>query len=119
MCFADSVLQVIVYCPSFHQLFAELSPGEGAGDGGLGSEVSGGLGASSGMNGVNGLGGTSGSRTAAEASAYLLVEATVEFLSEFVVDSRSKDLRDPKGKASVNASVDGKIASGSAMTSRT
>jgi len=76
MCFANSVLRITVYCPPFHQLFVEL----GRVLGGAGP----GLGVSSGMNGINGVGETSGSGTAAEASAYSLVEATVEFLSSLL-----------------------------------
>ena len=86
MYFANSVLQIMVYCPPFHRLFAELGAVLG------GSGPSSGLGVSSGMNGIYGVGRTSGNGTAAEASTYLLVEATVEFLREFVVDDRSKDL---------------------------
>ena len=59
--------------------------------------------------------GLSGNGTAAEASAYPLVEATVEFLREFVVDDdRSKELKE-KGKA--NVSINGKVASGSGLSS--
>jgi ubiquitin carboxyl-terminal hydrolase 10 len=107
MCFANSVLQIMVYCPPFHRLFAELG------------KVLGGVGLSA-VAGTSASGtsasGTSASGTAAEASAYPLVEATVEFLKEFVVDDdRSKELKDPKGKA--NANINGKIASGSASGS--
>jgi ubiquitin carboxyl-terminal hydrolase 10 len=98
MCFANSVLQIMVYCPPFHRLFAELG------------KVLGGVG----LGGISGV--TSGNGAAAEASAYPLVEATVDFLKEFVVDDdRSKDLKDPKGKA--NANVNGKVVSGSASGS--
>jgi len=104
LCFANSVLQIMVYCPPFHRLFAKL----GRVLGGAGP----GLGDSSGMNGINGVGWMSGNGTAAEASAYPLVEATVEFLREFVVDDdRSKDLKE---KGNANANVNGKVASGSA-----
>ena len=98
----------MVYCPPFHRLFAELGRVFG------GSGSSGGLGVSSqGMNGINGMAGKNGDGTAAEASAYPLVEATVEFLREFVVDEdRSKDLKE-KGKA--NANVSGRVTSGSAL----
>jgi ubiquitin carboxyl-terminal hydrolase 10 len=96
MCFANSVLQIMVYCPPFHRLFAELG------------KVLGGVGLSA-VAGTSGNG-TSGNGTAAEASAYPLVEATVEFLREFVVDDdRSKDLKDLKGKA--NANVNGRKGS--------
>jgi hypothetical protein len=94
MCFANSVLQIILYCPPFHRLFAELG------------KVLGGVG----LSGINGV--TSGNGASGEASAYPLVEATVEFLREFVVDDdRSRELKDPKGKG--NANINGKIASGS------
>src|SRR5260370_18876 len=64
MCFANSVLQIMLYCPPFHWLFAELRRVlEGSGPSG------------SAMNGINGVDGTSGNGTAAEASAYPLVEA--------------------------------------------
>jgi len=66
----------MVYCPPFHRLFAELGTVLG------GSGPSSGLGVSSGMNGINGVGGTSGNGTAAEASAYPLVEATVAVFEE-------------------------------------
>ena len=98
MCFANSVLQIMVYCPLFHRLFAKL--GKVLGSVGL-----------SGVPGMNGNG------AAAEASAYPLVEATVEFLKEFVVDDdRSKDLKE-KGKANPNANVNGNVALGSASAS--
>jgi len=94
----------MVCCPPFHRLFAEL----GRVLGGAGP----GLGVSSGINGINGVGGTSGNGTAAEASAYPVVEATAEFLRDFVVDDdRWKDLKE---KGSANANVNGKVASGSA-----
>jgi len=62
---------------SFHWLFAEVLGGSGP---------SSGLGVSSGMNGINGVGGTIGYGAAVEASMYPLIEATVEFLREFVVE---------------------------------
>ena len=98
MCFANSVLQIMVYCPPFHRLFAELGRVLGAG----------------GLNGVGGK--TEG--TAAEESAYPLVEATVEFLREFVVDDKPKEKDSKeKGQANANASVNGRVASTSASTS--
>ena len=103
MCFANSVLQIMVYCPPFHRLFAELG------------KVLGGVGLS-GVPGTSGNG--SGNGTAAEASAYPLVEATVEFLREFVVeDDRSKDLKE-KGKANSNVNAKVALASGSGSSSR-
>ena len=74
-----------------------------------------------GGGGLSGIAGTSGNGTAAEASAYLLVEGTMEFLREFVVDdNRLKDLKE-KGNANANANINGKVssASGSGMSSRT
>jgi ubiquitin carboxyl-terminal hydrolase 10 len=99
MCFANSVLQIMVYCPPFHQLFAEWG------------KVFVGV-------GLSGVAGTSGNGTGVEASAFPLVKATVEFLREFVVvdDDRPKDLKE-KGTANANANVNGKIASGSASSS--
>ena len=86
----------MVYRPPFHRLFAELGKVLGA-------------------VGLSRVAGVSGNGTGAEASAYLLVEATVEFLREFVGnDDKSKDSKE-KGKVNVN--VNGKVASGSASGS--
>lgn len=63
MCFANAVLQVLVYCPPFHRLFAELGKVL------VGPVVAG----------------------KDNASATPLVDATVEFLREFVDDKRRKD----------------------------
>jgi hypothetical protein len=53
------------------------------------------------------VGGTSGNGTAAEASAYPLVEATVEFLREFVVDDdRSKDLKERARRTRMRTSME-------------
>lgn len=90
MCFANSVLQIMLYCPPFHRLFAELG------------RVLGGVGVSSGGKG-NGDGTTA---AVVEESAYPLVEATVEFLKEFVGDDRLRD-----------ASVNGRVGSGSTSAS--
>jgi len=49
MYFVNSVLQIIVYCPPFHRLFAELGTVLG------GSGPPSGLGVSSDMNGINGV----------------------------------------------------------------
>jgi len=117
MCFANSVLQIMVYCPPFHRLFAESgrvlggSGTSGVGSSGLGA---GALGVGAGMNGMVGK---NGDGTGAEASAYPLVDATVEFLKEFVVDDdKSKDLKE-KGKASAISNLNRKVASGSASGS--
>ena len=70
--------------------------------------------------GLSGVAAMSGNGMAAEASAYPLIEATVEFLREFVVDDdRSKDLKE-KGNTNANANVNGNVssASGSGLSSR-
>jgi len=67
------------------------------------------------MNGINGMAGKNRDGTEAEMSTYSLVEATVEFLREFVVDDeRSKDLKE-QGRANVN--INGKVVLGSASGS--
>ena len=92
----------MVDSPPFHQLFAELGVLGGSGPSGLG-----GLGVSRGMNGINGEGGTSGNGTAAEASVYPLVKATVGFLREFVVDNdRLKDLKEKARRTRTRTSMD-------------
>jgi len=63
----------------------------------------------------------SGNGAAADASAYPLIDATVEFLKEFVVDDdKPKDLKE-KGKANAISNFNGKVAwgSGSGSSSRT
>jgi hypothetical protein len=80
---------------------------------GSGPSDSGGLGVSSGMSGINGMAGRNGDGTAGEASACLLVEATVEFLKEFVVDDdKARESKGLKGKTSMNANVNGKVVWG-------
>ena len=59
MYFANSVLQVSVYCPPFHRLFSELWR-------------------------VGGSGKTEGGSRCVEESKYSDVDTTVEFLNEFV-----------------------------------
>jgi len=63
MCFANAVLQLLVYCPAFWKLFRELDRLIGPRDGGEGQ-------------------GTGGSAT-------LLVDATVRFLEEFVYEEKT------------------------------
>ena len=77
MCFANSVLQIMVYCLPFHWLFAKL-------------------GRVLGMGGLSGVGGkTEG--TVVEESAYPLIEATVEeVLREFVVDDKLKESKEER-----------------------
>ena len=128
MCFANSVLQIMVYCPPFHRLFAELGrvlvlSGVGSGAGFLNGGVTGG----SGVNKANGV--------VVEESRYPLVDATVEFLREFVVvddsfkESKEKERntspnpniningRGPSG--SISASASASASSSSASSSRT
>jgi ubiquitin carboxyl-terminal hydrolase 10 len=62
MCFANAVLQLLVYCPPFWKLFRELGRLMGPRDRGEGQ-------------------GTGGSAT-------LLVDATVRFLEEFVYEEK-------------------------------
>ncbi|KAF8171652.1 hypothetical protein BJ912DRAFT_1082179 [Pholiota molesta] len=79
MCFANAVLQVLVYCPPFHRLFAELGrvlvgPVVGGGGGA-------GVGAKEERVGA----------VAAQGSATPLVDATIEFLREFAEDRKKRD----------------------------
>jgi ubiquitin carboxyl-terminal hydrolase 10 len=70
MCYANSVLQVLVYCPPFQRLFAEL-----------GKVTSG-----STSTPINGLNGTEKDAVGMTP----LVEATVEFLREFMDEKKPK-----------------------------
>ncbi|KAL0946429.1 hypothetical protein HGRIS_012652 [Hohenbuehelia grisea] len=76
MCFANSVLQVLVYCPPFHKLFAEL--GRLLGDGGAGGVLAGAAAASAVLGAMS-------DKTERPAP---LVDATVKFLREFVQESK-------------------------------
>ena len=91
MCYANSVLQVLVYCPPFQRLFAEL-----------GKVTSGST--STPINGLNG--------TEKEMGMTPLVEATVEFLKEFMDEKKPKSktkklVHSRKGSIVVNGTVDG------------
>lgn len=85
MCFANSVLQILVYCPPFHHLFVELGkllPGPVVNGAGA-SAVSG----SSTPNGT-------GTGKVIKDSATPLVDATIDFLKEFVEDKKSKAMKE-------------------------
>ena len=100
MCYANSVLQMLVYCPPFHRLFAELgrvlsgSAVSGSGSGSLvngsGPSSSAGFSSASGStSAINGLNGKEKEKDPVGMAP--LVEATVEFLREF-------DDKKPKSK---------------------
>ncbi|KAF9554587.1 cysteine proteinase [Agrocybe pediades] len=105
MCFANSVLQILVYCPPFHHLFVEL-----------GKLLVGGVGPTAG--GASGSSGTStpnGTGKDIKDSATPLVDATVEFLKEFVEDKKSKAMKD-RAKAKnvyIDIGANGAAVSGS------
>ena len=97
MCYANSVLQVLVYCPPFQRLFVELGKV-------LSRTVVSGSG-SSGPSLANGFAGPSSSSASASGSTSgptingkekdkdvvgmtPLVDATVEFLKEFMIDEK-------------------------------
>ncbi|KAF8649046.1 hypothetical protein AX16_006047 [Volvariella volvacea WC 439] len=98
MCFANSVLQVLVYCPPFNRLFGEMGkvlggiPGSAGGAGGAGgSQAAGsssgsGSGSGSGGSGVQAYGSVVGTKTP-------LIDATIEFLKEFVEEKKRKQGR--------------------------
>ena len=94
MCFANSVLQIMVYCPPFHRLFAELGKVLVLGGGGGG-----------GVNGVE------------ESSKYPLVDATVEFLREFVVVDDMSSKEKEKDVKERDSRVNGRPSSGSMSAS--
>ncbi|KAH9484498.1 putative ubiquitin carboxyl-terminal hydrolase 3 [Psilocybe cubensis] len=79
MCFANSVLQVMVYCPPFHRLFGELGR------------------VFRGLDGEKGNGKEKGRETP-------LVDATIEFLREFVEDKKVKGVN---GNGNANGSANG------------
>ena len=93
MCFANSVLQIMVYCLPFHQLFAKLG------------------------RVADRMGAKIGDRVEGLKSRYLLVKATVEFLREFVVDDKLRDSKDSKEQGQTNVTANRKVASTSASVS--
>ncbi|PPQ83936.1 hypothetical protein CVT25_000689 [Psilocybe cyanescens] len=91
MCFANSVLQVMVYCPPFHRLFGEL----GRVFRGLDGERAG------------------GGREKEKGRETPLVDATIEFLREFV-DDKDKNVKGVNGVGNGNTLASAfAVASGS------
>jgi len=116
MCYANSVLQVLVYCPPFQRLFVELgkvlSGTAVVGSGSSGSLVNGsGSGSSSASASgsasvpINGLDGKEKDKDGTGMTP--LVDATVEFLGEFMDDKKTKSkakkqVHSKKGSVLVN-----------------
>lgn len=99
MCYANSVLQLLVYCTPFQRLFAEL-----------GKVLSG--------SAVTGLNGKDKEKDKDAVGMTPLVDATVEFLREFVDDKKTKSktkkqIHSKKGSVLVNGT-----GSGSGVTSK-
>lgn len=134
MCYANSVLQLLVYCPPFRKLFVELGKVLSAGSAITGSSGSGSLvngsgplssssstspsGSSSTPN-INGLNGKDKEKDK-DAGMTPLVDATVEFLKEFMDDKKTnsktkKQVHSRKGSVLVNGSGSG---SGSGVRSK-
>lgn len=124
MCYANSVLQLLVYCTPFQRLFAELGKILS------GSAVTGSSGSDSLVNGsgpstsssaststpINGLNGKEKDKDAVGMTP--LVDATVEFLREFLDDRKTKSktkkqVHSKKGSVLVNGT-----GSGSGVTSK-
>ncbi|KAF9447579.1 cysteine proteinase [Macrolepiota fuliginosa MF-IS2] len=98
MCFANAVLQVLVYCLPFHKLFIELGrllgkekekekEKEG---GGVNGSVGSGSGSGVYVSGVLGGSGSGGGKVKSQTP---FIDATVEFLKEFV-EERERKKRD-------------------------
>ena len=118
MCYANSVLQVLVYCPPFQRLFVELGKvlleTAVAGSSSSGSLVNG-FGPSSSSTSESGsapTNGLNGKEKDKEAEGMTpLVDATVEFLREFMDDKKTKSkgnkgrVRSKKGSGLVNGSA--------------
>ena len=115
MCYANSVLQVLVYCPPFQRLFAELgkvlsgSVVAGSGSGSLvnGSGPSSSTAIPSASGSTSAITGLNGKEKEKDAVGMTpLVEATVEFLREFIDDkkpkSKTKLVHSRKGSMHVN-----------------
>ena len=131
MCYANSVLQLLVYCTPFQRLFAELGVVL------AGSAVTGFSGSDSLVNGsgplssstsasssgststpINGLNGKEKEKDKDAVGMTPLVDATVEFLREFMDDKKTKSktkkqVHSKKGSILVNGT-----GSGSGVTSK-
>ena len=116
MCHANSVLQLLVFCTPFQRLFAELGKVLS------GSAVIGFSGSDSLVNGsgplpsststpINGLNGKGKEKDKDAIGMTPLVDATVEFLREFMDDKKSKTKKQVHSKK-------GSIGSGPAVTSK-
>ena len=120
MCYANSVLQVLVYCPPFQRLFVELgkvlletavagSSSSGSLVNGFGPSSSSASTSESGSAPINGLNGKEKDKGAEGMTP--LVDATVEFLREFMDDKKTKSkgnkgrVRSKKGPGLVNGSA--------------
>ncbi|KDR74886.1 hypothetical protein GALMADRAFT_227234 [Galerina marginata CBS 339.88] len=104
MCFANSVLQILVYCPPFHRLFVELAKVLV----GLSSVLAAVVMVVDRSTGANVNGAVNG--TAKPESATPLVEATIEFLKEFLEEKNKKG----KSKERPRLEVVGRGGSGGA-----
>ena len=127
MCYANSVLQLLVYCTPFQRLFAELGkllPVGGAvvtgsdslvnGFGPLSSSISTSSSGSTStpINGLNGLNGKDKEKGKDAVGLTPLVDATVEFLREFMDDKKiksktKKQVQSKKGSVFVNGNGNG------------
>lgn len=129
MCYANSVLQLLVYCPPFQRLFVELgnvlSGSAVTGSSGSGSLLVNGSGplSSSSSSGststppINGLNGKIKEKDREAVGMTPLVDATVEFLREFMDDKKTKSrtmkqVHSKKGSVLVNVNETGGSGSG-------
>ena len=132
MCYANSVLQLLVYCTPFQRLFAELgkvlsgsavigSSGSDSlvnGSGPLPSSTSTSSSGSTTSNPINGLNGKGKEKDKDAVGMTPLVDATVEFLREFMDDKKTKSktkkqVHSKKGSVFINGT-----SNGSAVTSK-
>ena len=131
MCYANSVLQLLVYCTPFQRLFAELGKLLS------GSAVTGSSGSDSLVNGFGPLPSSTSTSSSGSTSTHVngfngkdkekdkdavgmtpLVDATIEFLGEFMDDKKTKSkmkkqVHSKKGSVLVNGT-----GSGSGVTSK-
>ena len=125
MCYANSVLQLLVYCTPFQRLFAELgkllsgsavigSDSLVNGSGPLSSSTSNSSfgSTSTPINGLNGLNGKDKDKDAVGMTP--LVDATVEFLREFMDDKKTKS----KTKKQVHSKKGSVHVNGTGITSK-
>ena len=133
MCYANSVLQLLVYCTPFQRLFAELGKLLSVGNaivtgsdslvngfGPLSNSISTSSSGSTStpINGLNGLNGKDKEKSKDGVGLTPLVDATVEFLREFMDDKKTKSktkkqVHSKKGSVIVNGT-----SGGSGVTSK-